>query len=292
MKTINTFSIVGYDPEANAWGVAVASKFLACASIVSWAEAGAGAVATQSRANLDYGELALPLLRKGYSAQKVLDALLALDGDISQRQVGIVDMHGGSAAYTGPTCADWAGHIAGPNFACQGNILAGPQVVQAMAESFRATEGGGLSLARRLVLALKAGEQTGGDGRGKQAAGVLVMTPGGSYGGYNGKLIDLRVDDSRQPVDDLLHLLDLQSLYFGKPKAENILKLEGETLRRLQIALVALGYAKIVTGAWDSETERALDAFAGRENFEERLLDGGRIDSEVLDLLCKLTQDA
>jgi len=286
MKTINTFSIAAYDPDTNAWGVAVASKFLACGGVVSWAKAGAGAIATQSMANLDYGQLGLKLLAKGYSAEKALTALLSLDKDTEHRQIGIVDASGGSAAFTGKKCMAHAAHLNGQNFSCQGNILASDRVIPAMAESFR--KSAGLSLARRMVAALIEGEREGGDRRGKQAAGLLVVTPNGSYGGFTDRAIDLRVDDNPQAVTELSRLLDLHELYFGETK--ETLTIEGETLAKLQKALKKLGYLKTSSGVWDSESVQALTDFSNTENFEERMLEGSRVDGEVLRFMLKLAE--
>ncbi len=280
MKHIHTFSIAAYDASQNAWGVAVSSKFLACASVVPWAKAGAGAIATQSLANLDYGQLGLKLLERGYSAQRTLDALLKLDDDISERQVGIVDANGGSAAFTGEGCFEHAMHRTGPGYSCQGNMLGSAEVVPTLERTYLENEG--MPLAKRLVTALEAAEKAGGDGRGKQAAGVLVVSPNGSYGGYTDRAVDLRVDDSEEPVTDLLRLVDLHALYFGKPKPEDIIPIEGETLEKLQAALHALGFSKAPNGIWDTDFAEAFIKFSNQENFEERLLDGKKVDAAVL----------
>ncbi len=161
-RTVATFSIVAYDPHSGDLGVAVASKFLAVGSVVPWARAGAGAVATQARANIAYGPDGLALLERGRSAQEALDQLLASDELREQCQIGIVDTHGGAAAHTGVECMDWAGHVVGAGFAAQGNILAGAAVVQALAGAF--TQAGG-ELAERLLAALAAGDAAGGDKR-------------------------------------------------------------------------------------------------------------------------------
>src|SRR5262245_24013198 len=133
---LHTFSIVGYDPNEQAWGVAVASKFLAAAAVVSWAQAGAGAVATQAFAKMSFGPDGLALLAAGKSAQETLDQLLANDEGRDDRQVGIVDKQGRSAAHTGSKCFDWAGHRTGEGFTCQGNILTGAETLEAMAGTF------------------------------------------------------------------------------------------------------------------------------------------------------------
>ena len=169
---INTFSIVAYDPDEKAWGVAVASKFLASAAVVSWAQAGAGAVATQSYAKMSFGPDGLKMMAEGKSAQDTLDALLANDEGRESRQVGLVDAQGGVAAHTGSACHEWAGHLLGEGFTCQGNILTGEETLDAMAETFKSETG---ELADRLIAALRAGDLAGGDKRGKQSAGILVV---------------------------------------------------------------------------------------------------------------------
>ncbi|MCS7209622.1 MAG: DUF1028 domain-containing protein [Fimbriimonadales bacterium] len=207
VQGISTFSIVGADPRTGEVGVAVASKFLAVGSVVPFAQAGVGAVATQSYANTTYGPRGLELLRQKVEPQKVIQRLTQADPQRERRQVGIVDAQGRSATFTGSGCIRWAGGIAGKHFAVQGNILTGEAVVKAMAEAFQKTDG---ELALRLMAALEAGEKAGGDSRGKQSAAILVARPKGGYGGFDDRYIDLRVDDHKEPVQELRRLLTLQ----------------------------------------------------------------------------------
>jgi uncharacterized Ntn-hydrolase superfamily protein len=238
-RAISTFSIVAFDSAARDVGVAVASKFLAVGAVVPWASAGAGAVATQSYANTSFGPRGIAMMREGYSAEKSLKMLLAEDGDVGRRQVGIVDMRGGSAAHTGAECPLWAGHTVGPNFAAQGNLLTGPEVVSAMATTFQSARG---TLADRLLRALSAGEAAGGDRRGRQSAALFVAREKGGYLGFNDVLIDLRVDDHRAPVTELARLLDLQTLYFGSSPPEERLAIEGPLLAELKNIMRRIGH--------------------------------------------------
>ena len=281
MKTISTFSIVGYDPVNQEWGVAVQSKFLAAGAAVPFARAGAGAIATQANANLDYGELGLVMLKKGYSAKQVVDALLALDDGRDQRQIGVVDSRGGSYSFTGKECSDWAGGICGPNFSCQGNILVNKETVEAMAQSFQDSEG---TLAHRLVKALDAAQNAGGDSRGRQAAALLVVKEHGSYGGYNDRMIDLRVDDDPDPIGKLEHLLELHELYFGKTEVK--VPMQGDICVQVQKALKEKGhYTGDITGIYDENTRYAFAKWCGIENYEERICEGEFMDEIVLNIL-------
>ena len=221
---VATFSIVGFDPLTGELGVAVASKFLAVGSVVPWARAGVGAVATQAYANTTYGPEGLDLLASGMSAQQVVDSLVKADSGRDQRQVGIVDAEGRSATYTGKGCTVWAGGKAGPNFACQGNILVSQATVDAMAGTFERTEG---ELAIRLLEALKAGDAAGGDSRGRQSAALLVVKAGGGYSGFNDRYIDLRVDDHPQPIPELSRILSIQLAYAELSRA-SALRQEGQ----------------------------------------------------------------
>ncbi len=281
-----TFSIVAYDPQEQAWGVAVASKFPAVGAVVPWAQAGAGAVATQSYANTAFGPQGLRMMASGLSAQETLERLLAADEGRETRQVGLVDSRGGAATFTGTACHPWAGGRTGEFFAAQGNILAGPQVVAALAETFQSAAG---SLPARLYAALYAADRAGGDRRGRQSAAVYVVKPAGGYGGFNDRWIDYRVDDDPDPVARLGALLEMHELYFGQSPPEERLPLQGDPLRRLQQAMRRAGhYRGEPHGRLDAATRAALDAFIGSENFEERCNPAeGWIDPPVLEFLTR-----
>jgi uncharacterized Ntn-hydrolase superfamily protein len=284
---IATFSIVAYDPGRQEWGVAVQSKFLACAAVVSWARAGAGAVATQSFANVAYGIEGLDMMAGGMSAAETVAALTADDDQRGQRQVGMVDRDGRAAAFTGEGCYAWAGHIVGEGFACQGNILV-PGTVEAMAAAYEEARRGPGELADWLVGALAAGQAAGGDSRGRQAAGVLVVRHNGGYGGNNDRYLDLRVDDHREPIDKLAELVAMHHLYFGEVDPANVLPLS-EVAGELQIILRRTDhYSGPLHGQFDGDTRAALRALVGSENLEERWDGtGDAIDRVVVDFLRK-----
>ncbi|WP_139345744.1 DUF1028 domain-containing protein [Siminovitchia thermophila] len=264
---INTYSIVGYDPETEELGVAVVSKFLAVGSIVPWAKAGAGAVATQSWANPLYGKRGLELMESGKSAEETISILTECDEQKALRQVGMVDAKGNSATFSGDECYKWAGGMSGKHFACQGNILAGREVVEAMAAAFQSCKG---DLATRLLKALMSGEQAGGDRRGKQSASLLVVKENGGYGGMTDRYLDLRVDDHEEPVEELLRLFNLHQLYFKKSKGEEILFVEGGIKEDLACSL----YKSSLLTAKDPTDDQLLDAlqdFHLIENFNESM---------------------
>lgn len=283
---VNTFSIVGHDPATGDLGIAVQSKFLAVGAVVPWAKAGVGAIATQSWANTAYGPKGLALLEGGASAEEALHALVSEDDNQTQRQAGIVDARGRSATFTGDGCMAWAGGIAGPHFAAQGNILVGEATVTAMAETFPSAQG---SLWHRLLAALAAGQRAGGDSRGQQSAALLVVRENGGYGGFNDRLIDLRVDDHPQPIDELARLVALYELLFLKPGPGDWLLVDTALATEVQRLLAQSGdYAGPPTGSWDNATFAALERYGGRENLEERLLHDpadARIDRKVLEYL-------
>src|SRR5215210_1227059 len=265
-----TFSIVGRsasgaDGEGVSFGVAVASKFLAVGAAVPAAAADVGAIATQAWANLAYREDGLRLLTEGRSAAETVAELTAADGGRDQRQAGVVDRNGLAASFTGPGCHDWAGGRTGDGYAIQGNILTGPDVVDAMEAAWIGSDG---RLAERLVAALAAGDEAGGDRRGRQSAALLVVRRGGGYGGTSDVEVDLRVDDHAAPVPELRRLLDLHRLYFDPPDPESLLPLEGELAEEVRRRLASLGFSD-------------LDDWAGVENYEERMV-AGQIDPLVL----------
>jgi uncharacterized Ntn-hydrolase superfamily protein len=277
---IATFSIVARDPQNGDLGVAVASKFLAVGSVVAWAQAGAGAVATQALANLTYGPEGLALLERGRSAQEALDQLLDDDDMREQRQVGIVDTHGGAAAHTGAQCMDWAGHVIGAGFAAQGNILAGAGVVQALAETFTRATG---ELAERLLAALAAGDAAGGDRRGRQSAALYVARAGGSYGGKLDRYVDLRADDHPTPIAELARLLKLHRFYLTPPRQEDLVPIDATIAGELQALLGRAGYYHGPANAvYDAATRAALEQYGSVENLEERLISATHVDPQVL----------
>lgn len=290
---IATFSIVARDPANGDLGVAVQSKFLAVGAVVPWARTGVGAIATQALANVGYGPNGLALLEQGLSAQEVLDQLLADDPLRDQRQVGIVDAQGQAAAHTGMDCQHWAGHVIGPDFCCQGNILAGEAVVNRMAEVFTQSAAQGGELAERLLAALDAGQAAGGDKRGRQSASLYVVRKGGSYGGVLDRYVDLRVDDHPEPIKELARILKLHRFYLTRPGPGDWLPIDAPLATELQDSLRDLGYyGGPNTNTYDQLTREALFAYGSLENLEERLVEEARIDQQVLDFIRRKREEA
>jgi uncharacterized Ntn-hydrolase superfamily protein len=283
---VATFSIVAFDPQTGDLGVAVQSKFLAVGAVVPFARAGVGAVATQAWANTSYGPRGLDLLAAGKSPEEAIAVLTGADDRPQQRQVGIVDAQGRSANFTGVSCFPWAGGMRGSNFAAQGNILVGEDTVRALAETFQQAQG---SLAHRLVEALAAAQRAGGDSRGQQSAALLVVREAGGYGGFNDRMIDLRVDEHSQPITELARLLEYYELLFLKPLPEDLLPIDSTLATELQQLLTCSGdYTGQVTGIFDDATFQALERYGGRENLEERLLHDSndqRLDRKVIEYM-------
>lgn len=267
-----TFSIVATDGEA--FGIAVASRFLAVGSIVPQARPGVGAVATQSLAKVSYRDDVIALLEAGEDAESAIAKVTSTDELRGHRQVGVVSPTS-QATYTGHECLPWAGGVSGGDesgrYAIQGNILTGEQVIREMERAW--LESVGMPLSRRLLAALLTGDAAGGDSRGRQAAAIQVVAPGAGYDEC-GVLVDLRVDDHRQAPSELARILDVHTLYFGQP--EDVQALEGDLAEEVAARLAVLGYTE--------ELEVALDNWAGVENYEMRLVPGG-IDGRVLKVL-------
>jgi uncharacterized Ntn-hydrolase superfamily protein len=286
--SLATFSIVACDLKAHTWGIAVASKFPAVGAVVPWARAKVGAVATQALANTSFGPRGLELMESELTAPETLEQLLGLDPDRDHRQVGIVDGRGNSATFTGKACSDWAGGLNNREYAIQGNVLTGPEVIRQMERAFLENGGG---LPERLLAALEAGNLAGGDRRGRQSAAMLVVKHKGGYGGFNDRWIDYRVDDHLNPIPRLAELLELHHLYFGRSPKTQRAKLEGPVVEELQRIMKGLGYYTPTDGKYDDATREAFRAFIGNENFEERAdPDGAWIDKPVLDYLKKKLQ--
>jgi uncharacterized Ntn-hydrolase superfamily protein len=273
-----TFSIVARSDDGESWGVAVASKFLAVGSAVPAAAAGVGAIATQADANLSFKYLGLAHLDDGATAQVALDRLVEEDDGREDRQVGVVDSDGNAATWTGSGCFAWAGGTTGRSgerggYAIQGNILTGPEVVEAMERAWTGSEG--QPVERRLLAALAAGDEAGGDSRGRQSAALLVVRDGAGYGGHDDVAVDLRVDDHAAPVTELARLLDLNDLYLTASTPEEQVPVDDALMAELE----------------DRARADGKDSFAmwvGSENYEMRVDAGPRpawIDRRVLGII-------
>ncbi len=205
-EIVATFSIVARDPATGELAVAVQSRAFRAAAIVSYAKAGVGAVATQASANQSYGPEGLALLEQGLSPEEVVRQLTEADPGRDRRQLAVIDAGGRVKAYTGSGTSDWAGHIEGENYSVQGNILVGEAVVREMARAFEAAEG---VLAERLMAALDAGQAAGGDARGKQSGGILIVKPIGDSGRTTDRWVDVRVDDHPTPFIEIRRLMNM-----------------------------------------------------------------------------------
>ena len=269
-----TFSIVARSADGRALGVAVASKFLGVGAAVPAVLADVGAVATQSYANLAYRPQALALLGTGVAAAETVKALIAADaGPIEHRQVGLVGPEGPGATFTGKECHDWAGGAAGADYAIQGNMLAGPEVVGDMEAAWLSGDAA-QPLPNRLLEALTAGDLAGGDRRGRQSAALLVVSKGRGYGGTSDVWADLRVDDHTDPVAELGRLLTMHSLYFEFPDPATLLPLTGALADEVAERLVEAGHV-------GPDLDESLASWAGIENLEMRIVPG-HIDPLVL----------
>jgi uncharacterized Ntn-hydrolase superfamily protein len=274
-RVVATYSIVAFDPDARQWGVATQSKFLAVGSVVPWAEADAGAVATQSYANPRYGPEGLALLRDGVPADEVVRRLTDADEGREQRQLGVVDASGRAATFTGSECHDWAGGRTGENHAAQGNILVSGETVDALAETFESTRG--TPLAPRLIDCLAAAQAAGGDSRGQQSAALLVVEKEGGYAKLSDVFVDLRVDDHERPIEELRRIFKLHDEIFGRTPRAQWLDVDEALREELTQRLSKLGY--------EGDLGEALGAWAGTENYEMRVDGVDGIDPVVLDAL-------
>jgi uncharacterized Ntn-hydrolase superfamily protein len=306
-----TFSIVARDLATGDLGVAVASKFLAVGAVVPWARAGVGAIATQALANVQYGPDGLAALAAGGDADGVLAALTSVDEGRADRQAGIVDAHGGAATYTGLGCLTWAGGRTGDGVAVQGNILTGPEVVDAILAAYARSDEA--PFPDRLLDALLAGDRAGGDARGRESAALLVVRQGAGYGGVDDRWLDLRVDDHPDPVPELQRILRVWRLYYERPKPADLVPIDEALAGELRERLAAAGWApgrddafaaaiqRALGGAprigkpretgssWDAAWDAALVTWMGVANLEERTAARGWIDPVVLEELRSLT---
>jgi uncharacterized Ntn-hydrolase superfamily protein len=264
---VATYSLCACDLAAGQWGVATQSKFLAVGAVVPWAEAHVGAIATQAYANPSYGPNGLALLREGLTAAEVIDRLTSADDGRAQRQLGVVDAHGGSATFTGSDCLHWAGGRTGRCYAAQGNILVSAETVDALAAAFESSEGRPLS--ERLLDCLDGAQIGGGDRRGQQSAALYVVERDAGYGKLSDVLVDLRVDDHTQPIAELRRLYELHQTLFGRTPAVDWITVDDQLRAEIDERLAALGH-------------ESLAEWAGVENLEERIAGSDRIDPVVL----------
>jgi uncharacterized Ntn-hydrolase superfamily protein len=267
-----TYSIVAVDKETGVYGVAVASKALCVGAHVPWGHGGHGALATQAWHDLRYGWEGLALLEQERSAADVVQSVTHGDEEAPHRQLGVVDRAGRVASYTGSRCLPWAGGMCGPRYAVQGNLLAGPHVVEAMSESFERSDG--LPFAQRLVDALLAGDDTGGDRRGRQSAALKLWSADVDERTPFGVVADLRVDDAERPVERLRRLLPRLWLEYGAPDPRDLIELSAPTLARVAGVL----------GTDAGVAEEALALWASERNLERRVVEG-HVDRTVLDSL-------
>jgi uncharacterized Ntn-hydrolase superfamily protein len=262
-----TFSIVARDPDKDAVGVAVQSKFISVGSVVPFAAADAGAIATQSFANVAYGPDGLSLLREGTSAADAIEELVSGDEEVESRQVGVVGQDGSVAAFTGEECFEYAGDRQGETYTVQGNILENRETLTAMAEEYETTEGG---LPERLIAALHAGNEAGGDKRGEQSAALYVVKPDGGYDARNDRWIDVRIDDHDHPIDELERVFKLYDItLLERTKPDEVQELHGETASEVLAALADLGlYEDEPDETFGDDARVALENFRGMNNFE------------------------
>ncbi len=304
-----TFSLVARDPASGDLGVVVASKFLAVGSVVPWARAGVGAIATQAYANVRYGPDGLAALADGDDAATVLATLTAADELRAERQAGIVDATGRAATYTGTDCLPWAGGRSGEGVAAQGNILAGSGVVEALVEAYLGSTSD--TFAGRLLDGLLAADRAGGDARGRQSAAILVVRVEGGYAGGDDRFVDLRVDDHDDPVPELQRTYDVWRLLMEPPALDALVPIDATLAAELRAHLTALGWApgrddpradavraaiageprlgdaRPWTPDWDAAWDTALVAWMGTANLESRLAAPGWLDPRVRAVLAE-----
>jgi uncharacterized Ntn-hydrolase superfamily protein len=288
-EPIATFSIVARDSVTGELGVAVASKFFTVGNVVPWAKAGVGAVATQAYCNTSFGWRGLEMLEQGLAPDQIRDKLLSDDNDPSRRQFGIVAADGRSVTYTGDGCSAWAGGRSGPNYAVQGNILAGEAVVIALEKAFLETTG---NLADRMYAALLAGEAAGGDSRGKQSAALLVVRAGAGYGGYTDRAIDIRVDDHAEPFLELGRILNIAQMNYSWNIAWTAFteKRFADALPAMErCAALAPDYGEVfydlaVIRLANADKPGALDALKKAVELNPKLIAQARVDSDLTGL--------
>lgn len=279
-----TYSILGRDRSSGDLGVAVQSKFPGVGGLVPYGQAEVGVVATQAFGNPRHGSVGLTLLQCGASPQQAVEILLSGDNDSHKRQFALLGHDGATAAYTGADLQaweGWAGSTAGRDCIALGNGLAGPQVTEDMVATFQRS--GTAALAERLMAALEAGQQAGGDLRGQQSAALLVLRRGGGYGGLDDRHVVISIYDHPQPIDELQRCYKLHRLAYFPSDPANLVPITPKLAVELKMLMAAQGfYTGEVDHRWDVAAQRRLDLFLGRENYDNRINDDGLVDLEVL----------
>jgi uncharacterized Ntn-hydrolase superfamily protein len=229
------------------------------------------------------------MIKEGLTAPQVLEKLLSEDGQREVRQVAIVDSLGNVAVHTGKDCMDWAGHVVGDGYSCQGNILAGKAVVTSMARAYVRTKG---DLIDRLLAALKAGQKAGGDRRGQQSAALLVVREKGGYEGFTDHYVDLRVDDSPRPIEELSRVFNIYDMtMLSREDPTRLVPITGPVVKSIQRDLKAMGfYRGLPTGVYDGLTKKALRDFVNVNNFENRMHRDGLIWKSILEYMRDLAK--
>ena len=273
---VHTYSIVAYDEETGELGVAVQSHWFSVGSLVPWAKAGVGAVATQSFVKVEYGPEGLLRMENGQSAQEALNGLISEDSGESVRQVAMIDVHGDVAAHTGSKCIYAAGHLIGKNYSVQANLMDKESVWPAMAKAFEGAEG---DLAEKMMMALEAAEIEGGDIRGKQSAAMLIVSGDPTGVAWKDIVLDLRVDDHAEPLNELRRLIRIHRAYQHANKGDHLLEkddiekalIEYEKASEFYPENPELPYWAAITMASKGNLDKALPIFLDVFKREPRL---------------------
>ena len=273
---VHTYSIVAYDEETGELGVAVQSHWFSVGSLVPWAKAGVGAVATQSFVKVEYGPEGLLRMENGQSAQEALNGLISEDSGESVRQVAMIDVHGDVAAHTGSKCIYAAGHLIGKNYSVQANLMDKESVWPAMAKAFEGAEG---DLAEKMMMALEAAEIEGGDIRGKQSAAMLIVSGNPTGVAWKDIVLDLRVDDHAEPLNELRRLIRIHRAYQHANKGDHLLEkddiekalIEYEKASEFYPENPELPYWAAITMASKGNLDKALPIFLDVFKREPRL---------------------
>ena len=269
--------------------MAVESKFPAVGAVVPWAKTKVGAIATQAWGNVSYGPSGLRMLEEGLSAQETLRKLVAEDPRPEVRQAAVVDAKGQVAVHTGRECLEWAGHVTGKGYSCQGNILVSSKVVESMARAYEETQG---DLIDKLLAALSGGQAAGGDRRGQQSAAILIVREKGGYEGFTDRYLDLRVDEHPAPIEELKRVVRVYDMtMLSREDPRNLLTIDHDIATIIQTDLKKLGmYSGPITGSLDDSTKKALEDWVNINNFENRMHEPGRIWKSILDYMEELAK--